>query len=253
MKALFRMGILLLPMAASPSPAWAASDARPASDAAADPPPEELPMIALLPRLGALSYGRGAEQNVCAGACGGFAPVDASYAHRPALVFGADALFTPLAPLRFGPSVLYVLPTSVSLDGASDTFGIGSDLSLDVAVEVAPRVGPSVWLFARALGGSTILIPASDLRSRLNELRAVCPSGARGCDTLEGARLGWNAGLGIGALYAIGRALRLRADLLGQYYTVSLYEVEARLFLSPITVSERLSGARLFVMAGVEL
>ena len=49
----------------------------------------------------------------------GFAPADASYRHGVAFGVGAEAFVTFLDVLRVGPSLFYVLPTHVDIDGAA--------------------------------------------------------------------------------------------------------------------------------------
>lgn len=214
---------------------------------------DDLPFVAPVLRLGLLAYGRGEEKNGCSGACAGFAPDNASYSHGPALGVGGEALFTVFERWRFGPSLFYVLPNHVDIDGASGSFGIGSDLTLDVATEFAPRVATRFRILPRIQGGLLVLFPGGELESSLDEARAGCPSNVvHGCSSVGDTRVGWNLAVGAGALYSALPHLRVRADVLAQYYSVGLYDVSSTLGRNPIDVSEHLSGGRLFVTVGAE-
>ncbi|HEX4335923.1 MAG TPA: hypothetical protein VH062_08420 [Polyangiaceae bacterium] len=230
------------PSSAKPEPARAAP-------VAAD---RRFPFIAGALRLGLLPYGRGEEKNGCSGACMGFAPADASYRHGVAFGVGAEAFVTFLDVLRVGPSLFYVLPTHVDIDGAPGHFGVGSDLGIDLAVEAAPRIFTNLRVVPRLQGGATVLFPDGELSKSLSQLREYCPADASGCSGLSGAHVGWNIGAGVGALYFLTDRIRLRADLLVQYYSVHLYNISATLFANPIDVSETLSGARSFILLGAE-
>ncbi len=237
-------------IARAPSAANDAANGR--ATVAASDAEDGLPFVAPVLRLGLLAYGRGEEKNGCSGACTGFAPDNASYSHGPALGVGAEALFTVLGQWRFGPSLFYVLPNHVDIDGASGSFGVGSDLTLDVAAEFAPRVAPRFRILPRIQGGLLVLFPGGALGSSLDALRADCPSNIRGCSSVGDTVVGWNLAVGAGALYSALPHLRLRVDVLAQYYSVGLYDIGASLLSKPIDVSERLSGGRLFVTVGAE-
>ena len=246
----FARGASFAFVAFSAVPCFAAGDASDAAGTGTAAP--RIPFVAPVVHLGLLPYGRGQDENGCSGACAGFAANDASYQHGVAFGFGAEALFTVLDVLRFGPSLFYVLPNHVDLDGAKDHFGVGSDLGIDLVVEAAPAVTRTLRLVPRLQGGITVLFPGGQLAQDLDAVRAVCPDGASGCDGVTGAHVGFNIGVGVGALYTFSEHLRFRADLLVQYYTVNLYSVGARLLGNGIDVSERLSGGRSFILLGAE-
>jgi hypothetical protein len=235
----------------APAPTAAAASER--TPVAANDAQDDLPLVAPVLRLGLLAYGRGEEKNGCSGACTGFAPDNASYSHGPALGIGGEALFTVFRQWRFGPSLFYVLPNHVDIDGASGGFGIGSDLTLDAAAEFAPRIARHFRILPRIQGGLLVLFPDGELKSSLEAVRTYCPSNvARGCGSLGDTVVGWNLAVGAGALYSVLPHLRLRVDVLAQYYSVGLYDIGASLLRNSIDVSERLSGARLFVTVGAE-
>jgi hypothetical protein len=165
---------------------------------------------------------------------------------------GADAFVNIHDLIRVGPALFYTFPNHVQVDGTTADFAVGSDLSVDVAAEVAPRVTDNLRIVPRIQAGATILFPGSDLERALSAISADCPTGTPGCNSIEAPYVGFNLGAGLGALYRLHPRFGLRADLLVQYYSVRLYEVEAQLFAQPIRVSETLEGARLFLMLGAE-
>jgi hypothetical protein len=151
-----------------------------------------------------------------------------------------------------GPGLFYVFPSGIDIKdgGKSD---VGSDLSLDFIFEVAPRVGPAIWLVPRAQVGFTALFPSGDLDTFLTDMKNACNDrGDSGCDSLSGARPGVNGGLGFGALFAVSDSVRLRADLLGQLYVVSLYSANAPASFGGAHVSRAVGGSRFFLLGGVE-
>src|SRR6185503_1677683 len=149
--------------------------------------------------------------------------------------------------IRLGPGLFYVFPSGVEFErsGKSD---IGSDLSLDFIFELAPRVGPAVWLLPRAQVGGTLLFPSGELDAFLVDMHNAClDRGDSGRDSLSGARPGVNGGLGFGVLSAVSDSVRLRADLLAQLYVVSLYTANAPASFGGTHVSRAVGGSRFFL------
>jgi hypothetical protein len=220
------------------------------SDAGARP---EVPFFSLGARLGVVPWGTGEQKNECAGPCAMFAPDDATYSHLPAFVVGVDALFGAFDRFRFGLGVLYVPTSSIRLAGASRHFEVGSDVDIDAVAEGVVRATPRVWILPRLQGGLLVLSPGGDLRTTLDGLHRDCSGLAQGCDSLTGAYTGWNLAAGGGALWVSSERLRVRADLLFQYYSVPLYTITGTLAGEPIEVSERLAGGRMFLTIGAEV
>jgi hypothetical protein len=231
-----------------------AAESRVTEHAQQPPPPPalELPLISGAVHLGLLSFGRGGLRNECAGECTGFAANSASYSDDVAVGLGADAFVNVYDLVRIGPALFYTFPNNVQIDATNTDVEVGSDLAIDLAVEVAPRITREVRLLPRVQAGATILFPGSDLRRILSVLSADCPTGTPGCNSIEAPYVGYNLGAGVGALYRPHPRFGLRADLLVQYYSVRLYEVDASLFTRPIHVSETVDGGRLFLMLGAE-
>jgi hypothetical protein len=234
------------------TPCWAESGVTTPSRKQLPPPALELPLISAGVHLGLLSYGRGALQNECAGSCTGFAANSTSYGHGVAFGMGADAFVNIEDLVRVGPSLFYTFPNHVQIDGTTSDFAVGSDLAVDLAVEVAPRITRALRVLPRIQAGATILFPGSDLSRVVSALSADCPAGTPGCNGIDAPYVGYNLGAGLGALYRLYPRLGLRADILVQYYSVRLYEVDATLFGQPIHVSDTLDGGRLFFMLGAE-
>jgi hypothetical protein len=230
---------------------FAVSSTARAADAAPDPAGESLPFIAVVPRLGLVAYGAGQDKLSCRGDCAGFAGTDTGYVHTPAFSMGVDALFGFGRFLRLGPSFEYTLTNPVDLTGHG-AFDVGSDFTVNGAVEGVLPVSPRAEVHARFEGGLLALSEGDDLKRYLDTLRAeLCSPGD--CPISEGMHVGWNVGVGIGGAYRMHAHGRLRVDLLFQYYSLELYSLGARLFGHDIVAYESLSGGRLFLSVGAEI
>jgi hypothetical protein len=220
----------------------------------APPGQKELSKFTIPLRVGLLLGGSGTNEVKCDGDCSFETISGADYSHRLGARLTADFLFKAGSLIRLGPGLAYTPPTSIKNDGASVNTEIGSDMALDFIFEVAPRVGPGVWLVPRGEVGLTVLFPTGDLKNFLESQRQTCISaGASNCESLGDARPGLNAGLGFGALFAVSDTVRLRADLLGQIYVVNLFTYEGTSpFGGSTTVSRNVGGSRFFLLGGVE-
>jgi hypothetical protein len=78
-------------------------------------------------------------------------------------------------------------------------------------------------------------------------------AGEASCPIPSGARLGWNVAFGAGGFFRVHPRLRVRLDALLEYYSISLYTLQASLFRNSIEVHESLSGARLIFTLGLEV
>lgn len=231
--------------------AFASSSPAHAAGAPTEPTNEALPWITAVPRLGLVAYGAGEDKLSCRGDCAGFAGTDTGYEHRPAFTMGADALFGIGRFLRLGPSFEYTFTNSVDLSGRG-AFDVGSDFTVNGAVEGVLPLTPRADLHARFEGGLLGLDEGTDLKRYLDVLRTeLCTPGD--CPISEGLHVGWNVGLGIGGAYRVHRHVRVRVDMLFQYYSLELYTLDARLLGHDIQAYETLSGGRLFLSVGAEL
>lgn len=166
---------------------------------------------------------------------------------------GVDALFGAFDRVRFGIGALYVPVDDIRLAGSADDFEVGADLGVNAIAEWVFRATPRIWILPRIQGGPIVFSPGGDLRVALDAVnRDYCAGRARGCDSLTGAYTGWNIAAGGGALWVSTERIRVRADVLFQYYSVPLYTLSASLATQPIEVSERLTGGRMFLTLGAE-
>jgi hypothetical protein len=179
---------------------------------------------------------------------------EVGYTHKVSGGFGADFLWKIGSLVRLGPGAFFVFPSSIERDTpASSSYEVGSDLSIDFVLELAPRVSSAVWLVPRAEIGGTALFPSGDLDNDLRTLRDLCnQSGASGCESVGGVRFGGNGGLGFGALFGVGESVRLRADLLAQLYVVNIYSAQLPSSIGGGNVSRSVGGSRFFLKGGVE-
>lgn len=76
-------------------------------------------------------------------------------------------------------------------------------------------------------------------------------SAMSGCDSVDNPHLGYNLGLGFGAMFAVSPSVRLRVDTLYQYYSINLYNVSATDANATLTLDA--SGSRYFLFAGMEI
>ena len=168
-------------------------------------------------------------------------------------MLGADFLFRVGSLIRLGPSLSFTFPQTVKTDPDGVDFEVGSDLDLDFVIEVAPRVGPNVWLVPRAEVGGMVFFPTGDEKDALDFEKTQCESssGLSGCDGIGGPRPGLNGGLSFGALFKVGAAVRLRADLLAQLYIINLATHDEN-DVGSRTISENVGGSRFFLRGGIE-
>lgn len=222
------------------------------------PPDEELTDFTLNLRIGATLTGAARDSMSCEGSdCLDAATGSDAFTHRQALVLGAEFLWQPDPLVRLGPQVLFTNRTELDYDDApgnsSPAVNAGSMLSFDLVVELSPRLSPKVWLLGHAKAGLSVLYPSSDLERYTATLRDDCEASGTltGCESLDGARLGPNLGIGLGGLFSITPIVRLRADAVLEAYTLSLANIEAA--EGRASLEEDLYGGRLMLLGGVEL
>ncbi len=225
-----------------------------AADGPGDSQSERLPWISAVPRVGLVAYGAGEDKLACRGDCAGFAGTDDGYEHSPAFTMGVDALFGIGRFVRLGPSFEYTFTNPVDLTGHG-AFDVGSDFTVNGAVEGVLPLTPRADVHARFEAGLLGLGEGKDLKRYLDGLRTdFCPPPGQGsCSISDGMHVGWNIGVGIGGGYRVHAHVRVRADLLFQYYSLELYTLDAHLLGHDIQAYETLSGGRLFLSAGAEI
>jgi hypothetical protein len=219
----------------------------------APPGQKQLSKFTIPIRVGLLMGGSGKNHYRCSGDCLVTDATGDDYIHRPGAAFTVDFLFKVGPLIRLGPGLGLVLPTSIKSDNAGADTEIGSDVALDFIFEVAPRVGNGVWLVPRGEFGLTVLSPTGDLKTSQEARRTICDAkNGSNCDSITDARPGFNAGIGFGGLFAVSDSVRLRADLLAQFYVVNLYTYDSISSGLSTTESGNVSGSRFFLFGGIE-
>lgn len=217
-----------------------------------------LPRSAVILRGSLLTTGSGTLKDSCSSGC---TSDSLSYTHNVAIALSADFLWKLASVVRLGPELMYVVGESVSMSGTGLPTNVsgnnivgtlspsfGSDLALDAVLEIAPQVARTVWAAPRVQLGGGVIFPGGDLGHYLDLLKSACKAdGYGGCDAIGSPAVGWNAGLGFGVIFAVSKSVRLRGDLLAQYYSFSLFTVHGG-----VDSSESISSSRYFLAFGVE-
>jgi len=174
---------------------------------------------------------------------------DNDYDHKTDFGIGIDVLFKVGSTIRLGPGIAYLPEYDVKFDGASRDDSTGSDLDLSFVMDFVIPTSPKMWIVPRGQLGAKALMPSGDLKDALDQLKDNCKAnGLSGCDSLEGARPGVQIGLGVGMMFAVSPSVRLRADLMVQYYRINLFTIEG----GGNKAEVNLTGNRGFLMAGAE-
>ena len=217
---------------------------------AVGPAPEhEIHSVTFAPRVMLSVFGSGelkCEGDLCISSSG------SDYDHKTTFGIGADVLFKVGPTIRLGPGIGYFFKYDVEPKepGAPDSYTIGTDLDISFVLDAAIMASPTVWIVPRGQIGAKLVFPDGDLRDDLDADKRACEaSNMSGCDTLDGARPGAQFGLGVGVMFAVSPSVRLRADVMYQYYTINLYTIEALGNKAAVN----LNGSRGFLMAGAEL
>jgi hypothetical protein len=149
--------------------------------------------------------------------------------------------------------------TSNASDG-TNSIEAGSLTELNIVAEAIPRVTRTVWLVPRVQAGLALFTATGTTKDGLSELKGHCLSdreaaAANGtnvnCSSWGNPHIGFDLGLGFGAMLAVSRSIRLRADAMYDYFNVALGTEEASGAID-LNHKLRLSGSRFLVMGGVE-
>jgi len=219
----------------------------------APPDDKRLPRFNFVLRGALMLGGTGTDKLTCEGDCSGlFTPAGVDYDHKLGFGVGADFLWGLGSLVRLGPGIMYVAPNDVDVGDVDSSYGIGSDFSLNFVFELTPRVGENVYIVPRAQLGFLLLFLGDDLDAARDRTQRDCETaGFSGCENLDGARPGFDFGIGAGVLVDVG-PVRVRGDLMAQFYAINLYTLELSGIGVSSRLSENLSGVRYFFMAGVE-
>lgn len=230
-----------------------------AAHAGAAPERQGLPPFSAVVHAGLLLGGSGSLKYTCNGSyCSSMPSETTDYSHKVAFALGADFLWRLGSIVRLGPGVMFVPGQSVTLESnkvlePNNTHepGIGSDMAIDAVLEIVPQVSDTVWLAPRLQAGLGVFFPGSDLGDYLDSTKQGCNTTQfDGCDSINSTDIGWHAGLGFGVIFAVSDLVRLRADVLAQYYSFNLYTVKAKTV--DFKASEDVSSSRGFLLLGVE-
>jgi hypothetical protein len=233
-----------------PPPPGAPAPAAPAA-------PRERSGFVGLARIGFVLTGGGEGEQECDGPdaiCAAVGEDRQDYDDESGLVLGADFMGYLTPNLRLGAGLLYVVDSSIQIDGSDQELDLGSDLSLQIVVEGLLDVGPQTALALRGQGGMLLLFPDDDLEDIISLLEQDCETvqGAGGsCDVKDGPFVGWTVGAGFGVVHDIDR-VALRADLMLQFYGLSTTGQEANFAGDDIETTIGFSGHRVLVAGGLE-
>jgi len=209
--------------------------------------------FSFVPRIGLQAGGSGTLERKCEGSsCISPTSASADYDMKSAFAVGADFMFKVGDLVRMGPGLLYTNTMDVKGDGATSSDELGSIVDLNFVFELVPRVSPTVWLVPRAQLGLSFLNTSGATMDSQNVTKNDCTNSAMsGCDSVDNPHLGYNLGLGFGAMFAVSPSVRLRVDTLYQYYSINLYNVSATDANATLTLDA--SGSRYFLFAGMEI
>ena len=217
-------------------------------------PEYELKGFLVIPHLGLLVAGNGAMSRQCdASNCPDGLDGVAGYAHEKAILISADFLWQLGPYFRIGPSIQYTIASDLDPDTSTEPkYEIGPMAGLDFVAELSARVGPTSWLVPRVQLGLMLVDPQGDLDNTLTATQALCESAETidNCDSLDGARVGIEFGLGFGGLFALSDTVRLRADGLAQLYSLRLYKLHDAAQDQDLSLTA--TGARFMLLGGME-
>ncbi len=226
-----------------------------ATPAPAPAPAEEakIKTFSFVPRIGLQLGGSGTAEDKCDGSdCTGYTNTSTDYDLKTAFSIGADFMFKLGDLFRIGPGFLYTTTMDVKASGATSNTELGSIVDVNFVAEVIPRVSPTVWLVPRVQLGLSVLNASGDMKTALDNGKTTCLNNAyTGCDSFDNPHVGFNLGLGFGAMFAVAPTIRLRVDTMYEYYSISVYSYSAPGLDANVTGSA--SGGRYFLLAGMEI
>jgi hypothetical protein len=223
--------------------------------AGAVPREAEIKAFAFVPRLGVQFLGNGSLG--CSGSECGADSLDYDLSNAVAISF--DFLFRVGDLLRLGPGLMYTNTMDWQPSGQSSHTEMGNLTDLNFVAELIPRVSPKVWLVPRLQLGLTVYNASGTADTNESASKASCNSSntsgvtESGCDSIGSPHLGFNIGAGFGVLFATGSAVRIRIDLLADYYKFNLFDVTGTDSSGSTHITVTASGMRYLLMAGIEI
>ncbi|MGC4067776.1 MAG: hypothetical protein QM784_24620 [Polyangiaceae bacterium] len=214
---------------------------------------EELPRFALALKTGLATFGSGLDRLECSGAdCNGLAAGERDYQFRPSPVIALGAYYQPTALVRTGPALSYGFQQSVTFNSSNGHTELGNLLTLGFSLELTPRLSRKLWLVPELQLSYALLFPGGEFERQLDRWQTSCGQSFAtfDCGSLKGSRSGFHAALGLGLLYAAAPSVRLRIDVLAEYYYFPLLDLSAA--NADIELTEHTSGIRQVLLAGLE-
>lgn len=237
------------------------------ADLAPEPPPVEksqfeIKTFSFVPRLGLQATGSMTEEYKCDGAsCPSTTATNYDYDLKSAFAIGADFMFKVHDLVRIGPGLLHTFASDATIAN-SPKFELGTITEINLVAELIPRVSPVVWLVPRLQLGATVFNASGTFKTAIATAKAGCAAdqttyssdGATvSCSNYDNPHVGFNLGIGFGALFAIAPSIRLRADALYEYFSFPIGNEEGSGNGYDFKLTDTLSGSRFLLMAGVEI
>jgi len=221
----------------------------------------EIRTFSFVPRLGLQLGGSATEAASCTGgSCSSSGTTSIDFDLKSAFAIGADFMFKVHNLIRIGPGLLYTTPTDGGSGGTSAE--VGSFTEINFVAEVIPQVSPTIWLVPRAQLGASVFTATGPYKTGIARLKEQCTTdqatyssqgASTNCTNFDNPHLGFNIGLGFGALFAVTPRIRLRADALLEYFKVTLGKEEITGGGYDFKLTDTLASSRLLLLLGAEI
>lgn len=249
----------VMPTAPAPVVAPGAGLSAPQADTAARPTPAAqdshphagtfVPVL----RAGTLLGGKGTIRDDCSatdGSCSG-SSTSGDYEDKADFALAADGLYQASRKFRFGLGGLLVTSPAYKLPDGS-TFRSGTESSFMGVVEGYFPTSPHFALTLRGSFGAMLLFPGADHQDSIDAMQHSCDGTAANCNVGLGPFVGPTGGIGLGMVIGFSD-VRMRIDLQSQAYSLKFESFDASLGAEHTSLTETISGSRVWAMAGVEL
>lgn len=224
--------------------------------ARAVPREAQIKTFAFVPRIGVQLLGSGSVEGQCSGSLCATGSDSIDYDLSNAVAISFDFLFKVGDLLRLGPGLTYTHTMDWQPSEGSSHTEMGNLTDLNFVLELIPRVSPTVWLVPRLQLGLTAFNASGTAETSERTSKADCSSSSTspsGCDSIESPHLGFNIGAGFGVLFATGSAVRVRIDMLADYYKFNLFDVTETSSSGTAHMTATASGVRYLLLAGIEI
>lgn len=225
------------------------------------PSPAEIKTFSFVPRIGLQLGGSATEKATCEGpSCNPAGSASVDFDLKSAFAIGADFMFKVHNLIRIGPGLLHTLASDGSAGGT--TAEVGSITELNFVAEAIPRVSRIVWLVPRAQLGATMFTASGPYKNDIATWKGMCTAdkstyssqgASTTCSNFDNPHLGFNLGIGFGALFAVSPSIRLRADALIEYFKVTLGKEEVSGGGYDFKWTNTLASSRFLLLLGAEI